>query len=338
MLRLSSPIAAVSSTHRPSRRMACRMLGAVLACGVIAAAAPVQAQSSPKEIRLDWATYNPVSLVLKNQGLLEKEFAADGVTIRWVQSAGSNKALEFLNASAIDFGSTAGAAALIAKINGNPIKSIYAYSRPEWTALVTKGDSAIKGLADLKGRRIAVTRGTDPHIFLVRALQSVGLTEKDVTLVLLQHADGKLALTRGDVDAWAGLDPMMATAEVEDGARLFFRNAEANTWGVLNVRDEFATSHPAIVKRVLEVYEEARLWSIANPDQLKAAFVAATKLPPAVVAKQIDERTDLKLSKIGTVQKEAILAAGVALQKAGVIKPEVDVRDVVEKLLDSSFH
>src|SRR5262245_1263171 len=83
-----------------------------------------------KEIRIDWATYNPVSLVLKDKGLLEKEFAKDGITIRWVQTLGSNKALEFLNAGSIDFGSTAGAAALVAKINGNPIKSIYVYSRP----------------------------------------------------------------------------------------------------------------------------------------------------------------------------------------------------------------
>ena len=64
-----------------------------------------------------------------------------------------------------------------------------------------------------------MTRGTDPHIFLVRALLSVNLTEKDITPVLLQHPDGKTALIRGDVDAWAGLDPMMAQAEVEDGAQ-----------------------------------------------------------------------------------------------------------------------
>jgi sulfonate transport system substrate-binding protein len=315
-----------------------RGFGLALVAGVLAGADPVGAQTPPKEIRIDWATYNPVSLILKTQGLLEKEFAKDGITIRWVQSAGSNKALEFLNAGAIDFGSTAGAAALVGKINGNPIKSIYAYSRPEWTALVTGKDSAIKAPADLKGKRIAVTRGTDPHIFLVRALQSVGLTEKDVTLVLLQHADGKLALTRGDVDAWAGLDPMMATAEVEDGAKLFFRNAQANTWGILNVREEFAQANPAIVKRVLAVYEQARVWSIANRDALKAEFVAVTKLAPAVVAKQIDERTDLASSKIGAPQKEAILAAGIALQKAGVIKPDVDVKAVVESLLDSSYH
>src|SRR4051795_7641531 len=80
-----------------------------------------------KEIHIDWATYNPVSMVLKQKGLLEKEFARDGIGIVWVQSAGSNKALEFLNAGSIDFGSSAGSAALVAKINGNPIKSIYVY-------------------------------------------------------------------------------------------------------------------------------------------------------------------------------------------------------------------
>src|SRR6266704_2097909 len=122
-----------------------------------------------KEIRIDWATYNPVSMVLKQRGLLEKEFAKDGISIVWVQSAGSNKALEFLNAGSIDFGSTAGSAALVARINGNPIKAIYVYSRPEWTALVTARDSKIATAADPKGKRVAVTRGTDPHIFLVRA-------------------------------------------------------------------------------------------------------------------------------------------------------------------------
>lgn len=188
------------------------------------------AADAPKQIRIDWATYNPVSMILKDKGLLEKEFAKDGIGIVWVQSAGSNKALEFLNAGSIDFGSTAGSAALVAKINGNPIKSIYVYSRPEWTALVTGKDSKISKIEDLKGKRVAVTRGTDPHIFLVRALQSVKLTDKDITPVLLQHADGKAALIRGDVDAWAGLDPMMAAAEVEDGAKLFFRKPDANTW------------------------------------------------------------------------------------------------------------
>ncbi|HET9686457.1 MAG TPA: aliphatic sulfonate ABC transporter substrate-binding protein, partial [Pseudolabrys sp.] len=225
------------------------------------------AADKPDTINIDWATYNPVSILLKNKGWLEKEFEKDNIKIRWVQTLGSNKALEFLNAGSIDFGSTAGSAALVAKINGNPIKSIYVYSRPEWTALVTRKDTSIASIADLKGKRVAVTRGTDPHIFLVRALLSAGLSEKDIQPVLLQHPDGKTALIRGDVDAWAGLDPMMAQAEVEDGARLFYRNAAANTWGILNVREEFARQHPDLVKRVLAVYEEARKYSLGHYDE-----------------------------------------------------------------------
>src|SRR6201987_305760 len=211
-----------------------------------------------KEIHIDWATYNPVSMVLKQRGLLEKEFAKDAISIVWVQSAGSNKALEFLNAGSIDFGSTAGSAALVAKINGYPIKSIYVYSRPEWTALVTTKDSKIASVADLKGKRVAGTRGTDPHIFLVRALLAAGRSEKDIQPVLLQHPDGKVALIRGDVDAWAGLDPMMAAAQVEDGARPFYRTKQANTYGILNSREEFLASFPELARRVLAVYETAR--------------------------------------------------------------------------------
>ena len=293
------------------------------------------AAEKPKEIRIDWATYNPVSMVLKEKGLLEKEFAKDGIAIRWVQTLGSNKALEFLNAGSIDFGSTAGSAALVARINGNPIKSIYVYSRPEWTALVTK-DPSINKIEDLKGKRVAVTRGTDPHIFLVRALLSAKLTEKDITPVLLQHPDGKTALIRGDVQAWAGLDPMMAQAEINDGARLFYRNKDANTWGILNVREQFLKDHPDLAQRVLAVYEEARKYSLANYDELKKVFIAATKLPDAVVDKQLKERTELTHSKIGKPQYDSILAAGLALQEAGVIAKAVDVKATLESLIDDS--
>jgi len=307
-------------------------LGAAIALLAPGAALAVD---KPTQIAIDWATYNPVSILLKKQGLLEKEFAKDGIKIVWVQTLGSNKALEFLNAGSIDFGSTAGSAALVARINGNPIKSVYTYSRPEWTALVTTKDSKIKTVADLKGKRVAVTRGTDPHIFLVRALLDAGLTEKDITPVLLQHPDGKTALIRGDVDAWAGLDPMMAQAEIEDGARLFYRKPEANTFGILNVREQFLKEHPDIVNRVLAVYEEARKYSLTHYDELKADFIAVTKLPDAVVDKQLKERTDLTFSKIGAPQRDAILQAGLALQKAGVIAADVDVKKNTDALLDA---
>jgi sulfonate transport system substrate-binding protein len=316
--------------HLFSRRA---LLASVVLVGLMPSPA-LFAADKPKEIHIDWATYNPVSMVLKERGLLEKEFAKDGISIVWVQTLGSNKALEFLNAGSIDFGSTAGSAALVSKINGNPIKSIYVYSRPEWTALVTRKDTNIDKIADLKGKRVAVTRGTDPHIFLVRALQSVGLTEKDITPVLLQHPDGKTALIRGDVDAWAGLDPMMAQAEIEDGARLFYRNKDANTWGILNAREEFLQNYPDIVKRVLAVYEDARKFSLANYDEEKRVFIAATKLSDAIADRQLKERTEITFSQIGAPQRESILAAGIALQQAGVIKADVDVKKVVDDLID----
>ena len=311
---------------------------ATLAAASAAALAlrPAVSLAAPSEIRIDWATYNPVSLVLKDNGLLEKEFAADKISIRWVMSAGSNKALEFLNAGSLDFGSTAGAAALIGKINGNPLKTIYVYSRPEWTALVTQKDSPIKTVADLKGQRVAVTRGTDPHIFLVRALAGAGLSEKDVRLVLLQHADGRTALERGDVAAWAGLDPLMAASEVETGARLFYRKPEANTWGVLNVRESFAAENPELVRRVLRIYETAREWAVAHPAELKAMMMTATKLSDAVIARQL-ERTDMSSGKIGPVQAATIIEAGKALQAAGVLDTALDMTAVTNGMIDPSF-
>jgi sulfonate transport system substrate-binding protein len=315
------------------------LLGSVVGLGLVplGLSRPARAADKPTEIRIDWATYNPVSMVLKQNGLLEREFAKDGIGVRWVQSLGSNKALEFLNAGSIDFGSTAGSAALLGKINGNPIKSIYVYSRPEWTALVTRKDTAINKIEDLKGKRVAVTRGTDPHIFLVRALQSVGLSEKDIVPVLLQHPDGKIALIRGDVDGWAGLDPMMAAAQVEDGARLFYRNKAANTYGILNASEDFLAKYPDLTKRVLGVYEDARKYCLGHYDDEKRVFMDVTKLPEAVVDIQLKERTELTFNRIGAEQRDTILQAGLALQQAGVIPANVDVKKTLDDLVDDRF-
>jgi sulfonate transport system substrate-binding protein len=172
----------------------------------------------------------------------------------------------------------------------------------------------------------------------VRALFAAGLNDKDITPVLVQqHADGGNLLIRGDVDAWAGLDPMMAQHEIKDGARLFFRKPEANTWGILNVREEFAKDHPDIIPRVLSAYEEARKYSLANYDELKKIFIGITKLDGDVVDKQLKERTELTHNKVGPAQHESIFEAGVALQKAGVIGANVDVKKAVNDLIDDRY-
>jgi sulfonate transport system substrate-binding protein len=317
----------------PTSRRRALGLAAVMA---LAAAGPARAAELPSEVTLDWAYYNPVSLVLRENGWLEEELKPLGVGVRWVQSLGSNKALEFLNAGSIDLGSTAGAAALLGRINGNPIRSVYVYSKPEWTALVTRPDTGIATVADLKGKRIAVTKGTDPYIFLLRALDRAGLGQGDVQLVLIQHDQGRLALERGDVDAWAGLDPMMAATELEAGNKLFFRDPDANSYGVLNVREAFLAEQPDLVARVLAVYERGRRWAAENKPAVVEILARAAKLPPEVAQKQIGERTDLSNPRIEAA-RPAILAAGKALQGAGVVKPEVDVEAQVDALIDTRF-
>jgi sulfonate transport system substrate-binding protein len=316
-----------------------RRLSHALFVAAVAAAAftlPATAEDKIGTLRIDWAYYNPVSLVLRDNGAMEKEFAKDGTKVEWVLSLGSNKALEFLNGNSIDFGSSAGSAALLAKANDVPIKAIYIYSKPEWTALVTLKDSPIHTVEDLKGKRIAVTRGTDPHIFLLRALALHGLKTEDVKMVLLQHPDGKVALERGDVDAWAGLDPYMAQTELEEGSRLFFRDPDLNTYGFLDVREDFATAHPAIVERVLTVYETARKWSLAHPNELRAIVAKASKLTDAVAAKQL-ERNDLSSGMIGQKQRDTIVAAGDVLKESGVIPADTDIGKTADALIDPQY-
>ncbi len=310
---------------------------AVLA-GSAATTAPRPTVPGPKldALRLDYAYYNPVSLVIKDQGLLEKEFAAEGTKVEWVLSLGSNKALEYLRAKAIDFGSTAGAAALIGRANGNPIKSVYLYSNPEWTALVTRPDTGIKNIADLRGKKVAVTRGTDPHIFLLRALASAGLTEKDIELVPLQHPDGKVALQNKSVAAWSGLDPYIAQTQVENGFPVFYRNRDWNSGGFLNVHETFAREHPDTVTRVLKIYEQARVWAVAHPAQAKAILAREAKLTPEVVDR-VWERTDLTHPAIGDANREGIAAAGEVLKRSGIIDAGLDVPKTVNDLISPGF-
>lgn len=324
-----------SSSSSSSARLG-RLLASFLALALIAACGGAAASDTPSEITVDWAYYNPVSLVLKEKGWIQEALADRDIAVNWVQSAGSNKALEFLNSGSVEFGSTAGAAALLGKVSGSPIKSVYTYSQPEWTALVTNDTSDIDSVEDLAGKRVAVTRGTDPYIFLLRALADHGLSESDIEVVLLQHADGRNALVAGQVDAWAGLDPMMAESELEQGTRLFYRAADLNTYGILNVPVAFAEQHPDIVDSVIAAYERGREWSLENPDELAAILAEAAGLSQEVAAAQL-ARTVLTGPALGDEEWESILGAGLALQESGIIDSEVDVESVLTDLFDRSF-
>ncbi|MDC3416171.1 aliphatic sulfonate ABC transporter substrate-binding protein [Aquibacillus salsiterrae] len=311
------------------------VLGLVL---VVAAGCSSTASSEgkPEQIRLDYAYYSPTSLVLKKFGWAEEEFAEDDIEVTWTLSQGSNKALEFLNSDSVDFGSTAGAAALMSKATGAPIKNVYIYSKPEWTALVTNKGSGIKSVADLKGKKVAATLGTDPYIFLLRSLAAEGVPADEVEIVNLQHADGGSALVSGDVDAWAGLDPTMARLELEEGAQLFYRNADFNTYGFLNTREEFAKDYPDYVNRVIKVYEKARNWVIENPEEAAELLAEEAGINVEVAKKQL-ERNDFSNPVPGEVHVNALVEAGKVLQEGEVIKPDVNIEETTNNLIDPSF-
>ncbi|MBX9793109.1 MAG: aliphatic sulfonate ABC transporter substrate-binding protein [Burkholderiaceae bacterium] len=297
----------------------------------------LRAAESPKEVRLDYAYYSPSSLVLRRFGWLEDDFKKDGIAVKWVLSAGSNRALEYLNGNSIDIGSSAGLAALLSKANGNPIKAPYIFSRPEWTALVVPKDSPIKTLADLKGKKIAATKGTDPYLFLLRALHTVKLKRSDIEHVALQHADGRAALEQGRVDAWAGLDPLMAASELDAGSRLLYRNVAFNTYGFLNVREQFLAEHPAEVKRVIAGYERARKWIQANTTEAAKILSEEAKVSLQVALLQIKLRTDLSNPQPSSEHVSALKAAAPILIDEQLVKPGTDLNRAITELVDTQF-
>lgn len=295
-----------------------------------------EAANVPAELRIDWATYNQTSIVLKKFGWLEEEFKKDKTSIKWVQSAGSNRALEYLNSGAVDFGSTAGLAAVLSKANGNPIQAVYIYARPEWASLVVRGDSPIKSLKDLKGKKIAATKGTDPFLFLLRGLETVGLTKNDVEILHLQHADGRAALEKGDVDAWAGLDPHTAASQLQAGSRLIYRNVDFNTYGFLNTPEAFAKQYPEVVSRVIRQYEKARKWAVEHPTELVVLIAEEAKIPVQVANLQLS-RVDFTSPIPGAEHIKALKQAAPILLSEELVKPGTDVNKVIDDLVVSKF-
>lgn len=288
-----------------------------------------------KELRLDYATYNPSSLVLKKFGWLEEALSRDGTKVTWLYSQGSNKANELLSSDSADLASTAGAAALLARTNGVPLKVVYVYSKPEWTALVVPKDSPVRSVAELKGKKIAATRGTDPFFFLLRTLQANGLKQSDVELVNLQHPDGRTALERGHVDAWAGLDPHLAASELQAGSRLLSRNIDFNTFGTLNAREDFLKAHPEVVRTVLAQYERARAWILAHPGEAVQILAEAAKLPPDVARKQLTERTvlDRDVGVPGEKLRAALAAVVPILRSEKLVSAGSDPEKALSELL-----
>lgn len=288
-------------------------------------------------LNIDFATYNPLSLIIRDQGWLEEALAERDMTVNWIQSAGSNRANEALRAGAVEVGSTAGSAALLARSNGSPIQVIDIYSQPEWAALVVPGDSDITSVADLRGRSIAATKGTDPYFFLLQSLEEAGVSLDEVTIENLQHADGWAALQNGSVDAWAGLDPIMAGAE-QDGARLLYRNLGFNSYGFLNASESFIREQPEIAQLVVDAYESARAWAAEHPDETAEILAEVASLDQEVARRVIVERSNLDVEGTPGADQLAVLKViGPIFVTSGDVSSQAQIDEALASLINPTF-
>jgi sulfonate transport system substrate-binding protein len=314
--------------------------GCVAGEGATADAAPAATEGARTEggtLNIDFATYNPLSLIIKEKGWLEDALADQDITVNWVQSAGSNKANQALLAEAIDVGSTAGSAALLARSNGSPIQVIDIYSQPEWAALVVAPGSSITSIKQLKGKKIAATKGTDPYFFLLQSLEANGLSADDVTVENLQHADGWAALQSGSVDAWSGLDPIMAGAE-KAGASLIYRNVDFNTYGFLNATETFLKEKPDVAQAVVNAYEHARAWAAKNPKETAQILADVAGLDLAVATTVITERSNLDVDPIpGKAQSKVLAKIGPTFVATGDVADQSQIDAALKTIINDTF-
>lgn len=324
------------------------LLTATLAVATMAMAGCVAGEGSAPEppadgsewsattLTLDFATYNPLSLIIKDQGWLEAELG-DDVAVTWVQSAGSNKANEALRAGAIDVGSTAGSAALLARSNGSPIQTIAIYTQPNWAALLVPTGSDISSVADLEGRTVAATKGTDPYFFLLQALGEAGLGLGDISLQNLQHADGKTALETGAVDAWAGLDPLLSTSVANGAAEIIYDNVDFNSYGFLNATEDFITNHPDLAQLVADAYEKARAWALENPGETAAILSEVAGIDIAIAEATIARTVIDTDNAPGDVHRAVLEIIGPIFVESGDVSNQQLIDDALESLFNDTF-
>jgi sulfonate transport system substrate-binding protein len=306
---------------------------AVLVVASVAFLSPSQASAEAQKVRIAHSYIAAVPAVLREKGFLEKALAGRNVEVQWVTALGSNKTFEFLRGGSLDFGSSGGSAALVARANGNPVEVLSFVSHGELMALATLPDSGIKTPADLKGKKVAATPGTEPYYLLLRGLEQYGLAVSDIKLVPLIHPDGRLALENGNVDAWAGLDPDLAKAELQRGAVRFYRNPAILSGSVLVAREQFVKDNPELTAIVLRAHEEARKWIIEHPEEAVAIISAGAKITPEEARLAVG-RLDFTHPAITKSDYDKIGAYGDLLKKVGDIPASTDVKGLLEQLLD----
>jgi len=271
--------------QRLSRRTTVGLLFAAVA-GVMAAGMPAMAQAQAKaEVRIGYQKYGTLTL-LKGRGTLEKRLAEQGVGVKWTEFPAGPVLLEGLNVGSIDFGTVGEAPPIFAQAAGANL--VYVGNEPPSPAseaiVVPKG-SSLRTLADLKGKKIALNKGSNVHYLLLKALEKAGVAYADIQPVFLPPADARAAFERGSVDAWAIWDPFLAAAEKQIGARVLAdgKGLVANYQFYLASRT-YAEKNPEILRIVLDEVAKVDDWGRSNPDEVATILSAQTGLSKDVVA------------------------------------------------------
>ena len=267
--------------RRHSRRLALGLLFAsVLASGVPGAAL---AQAS-KEVRIGYQKYGTLTL-LKGRGTLEKRLAEKGISVKWTEFPAGPVLLEGLNVGSIDFGTVGEAPPIFAQAAGaNLVYVGNEPSSPATEAIVVPKGSTIRSVADLKGKKIALNKGSNVHYLLVKALEKAGVAYKDVQTVFLPPADARASFERGAVDAWVIWDPFLAAAEKQLGARVLTdgKGLVSNHQFYLASRP-YAVANPDTVRIVIEEVAKVDDWGRQNLKEVSTILTAQTGLEASIV-------------------------------------------------------
>lgn len=255
-----------------------RALGLAIAATLAITAAPGFA--ADKEVRLGFQKYG-VLVLLKGKGLLEERLAPLGYTVKWAEFAAGPQMLEALNAGAIDIAQTGEAPPIFAQA-ASPRLTYIAFEppAPKGEAILVPKESPIQSLADLRGRKIALNKGSNVHYLLVRALESAGVGYDEVTPTFLTPADARAAFASGAVDAWAIWDPFQASAEQTLDAREL-ANAEGlapNYQFYLGDRD-FVDANPEAIDALIAAIGEIDTWIAGNPRAAAEELAPSTGIP-----------------------------------------------------------
>jgi sulfonate transport system substrate-binding protein len=306
------------------------MTAAVLSMGMVAATVGVS-YGQDKTVRIGFQKYGKLVL-LKGKGSLEEKLKPLGYKVVWTEFPSGPPLLEALNVGAIDFGIAGETPPIFAQAAGAPLVYLaYDPPAPQGEAILVPKDSPLKSVADLKGKKVALNKGSNVHYLLVKALEKAGLKYTDVQPVFLAPSDALAAFTRGSVDAWVIWDPYEAAAEASTGARILADGTGlvANHQFYFSSK-KFLADNAGAVDVVLAALNEADDWTRNNIEAVAEQLSPSVGLPAAVLAVSLKRESYgiLPISDEVIASQQRIADTFVGL---GLLPKAITVSDVQRK-------